>query len=106
MVYRRRGDQVFADVAGSTAVQDPAPGEHFDPLAILRPRPQSPPECSFVPMKGVFDPRLLRVSRVHSPLPLPHSFPVRDVRVALCQDRVARKPGSRLLAIPGLKFAF
>ncbi len=44
-------------------------------------------------MKGVFDPRLLMVSRVHSPLPLPHSFPVLDVLVALRQDRIARRYG-------------
>jgi len=33
-------------------------------------------------MKGFFDPRLLMVSRVHSPLPLAHSFPMCDVLVA------------------------
>ena len=32
-------------------------------------------------MKGVFDPCLLMVSRVHSPLPLARSLPVLDVRV-------------------------
>jgi hypothetical protein len=39
-------------------------------------------------MKGVFDPRLLMVSCVDSPLPLTHSFPMCDVLVALRENRV------------------
>ena len=49
-----------------------------------------PSECSFVPMNCIFNPRLLMVPRVHSPLPLPCSFPVLDVLVSFHKERIAR----------------